>query len=70
MDCEFIYAFVPRTTVSSIVDKQAKKKALEIIKDSKLQMEYEDQAIDQKENEEQFKELCEKLKTSKKLWDK
>jgi len=70
MDCDFIYAFVPRVSVKEIVETQARKRALEIIKDSKLQMEYEDQAVDEKESDEQFKELCEKLKTSKKLWDK
>ncbi len=69
LDCELIYAIVPRDSLESTMSEQAEKKALKIIKDSKLHMDYEDQAISQKESQKQFEELCEKLKTSKKLWE-
>ncbi len=68
MGCELIYAIVPRTSVSDLVDEQARKKALKIISESQLQMEYEDQAVNSKETEKQFEELCETIKNSKKLW--
>ena len=51
------------------MNEQAQKKALKIIKDSKLHMDYEDQSVSSNESQKQFEELCEKLKASKKLWE-
>ncbi|MGH1467378.1 MAG: mobile mystery protein A [Bdellovibrionales bacterium] len=68
MGCEFVYAIVPKTSIEDLVHEQARKKALKIISDSQLQMEYEDQAVSKEETDKQFEELCEKIKNSKQLW--
>jgi len=36
LDCELIYAIVPRDTLESTINEQAERRAFEIIKDSKL----------------------------------
>lgn len=69
MDCEFVYAFIPRQSIETMIDVQANKKAKALIKESNLQMEFEDQAVHPAENRAQMKEMAEKIKYSKSLWD-
>ncbi len=69
MECDFVYAFVPQRPIEEMVDAQARKRAKSVIQQANLQMEYEDQTVSGKETEAQYKELVEKLKNSKTLWD-
>lgn len=69
LECEFVYAFVPKEPIEDMIERQAKKRAKTVIKQANLQMEYEDQAVSAKETNAQFEELVEKLKGSKTLWD-
>jgi len=69
MECDLIYAFVPRRPLQEIVDDQAYKRAKQIVKSSHLHMEYEDQAVSKADLKEQVDELIETLKKSKKLWN-
>ena len=69
MDCDFVYAFIPRKPLSRIINDQAERKARKLVMSSHLHMEYEDQAVSKKELEGQVRELVETLKDSKNLWE-
>ncbi len=69
MNCELVYAFVPRESVDKICTDQARRKARKIIDDTNLHMELEDQGVSKEEVKTQFDELVQKIKESKKLWD-
>ena len=69
MECDLVYAFVPRKPLSEMIDHQAKKRAKKLVVSSHLQMEYEDQALSKKELEDQINELAGTLKNSKNLWE-
>ena len=45
MDCDFVYYFKPRTSFQKFVEKQARKKAGEIVKAVNLNMALEDQKV-------------------------
>jgi predicted DNA-binding mobile mystery protein A len=69
MECQLIYGFVPKSgTLNSIIEKQAKKKAHEIIKKVHHTMALENQAVDTFDEDEQ--ELIEDLmeKPCRRLW--
>ena len=69
MNCQLIYALVPNENLEAMRDRQALKKAQQLLEESNLQMEYEDQAVNQKKLKEQLLELKEQLKSSRTLWD-
>ena len=69
MECDLVYAFVPRKPLVEMIDHQARKRARKLVMSSHLHMEYEDQALSQKELESQIGELVEALKNSKNLWE-
>lgn len=69
MDCELVYAFIPKQKIEKTIEQQAAKKSKEILKESQLQMEYEDQKVTAKESRAQQEEMTEKIKFSKILWD-
>jgi len=69
LNCELVYAFVPRSGLDEMRENQARAKARSILKRARLQMEMEDQAVSRDEEEKLFEELVQKIKASKKLWE-
>ena len=69
LDCELVYGFVPNKKLSLIRKERARKKALQILAESNLQMEYEDQAVKKPALKRQLKELEEQMLQSSKLWE-
>lgn len=69
MGCELVYAFVPLQGLEKIREDQALRKAKEFLKESHLQMEYEDQAVSEGQLQRQLEDLVKRIKTSKRLWD-
>lgn len=69
MECELIYGFVPNKKLGDIRKEQALKKAKQILAESNLHMEYEDQAVKKPILKKQLKELQEQLLYSSKIWD-
>lgn len=69
LDCEFVYAFVPRQGLEETLDQQARKKATSILRRSNLQMELEDQAVSDESLQHQLEDLVAEIRNSKKLWD-
>ncbi|MBL6989871.1 MAG: helix-turn-helix domain-containing protein [Bacteriovoracaceae bacterium] len=70
LECDFVYALVPKKKINTIIDNQAKKKAVKLLKKSNVMMELEDQGIESKrELNKQLKELVNKIKNDKSLWD-
>lgn len=48
MDCEFVYAFVPKKEIRELVEDRAVKKARMILLNADMHMELEDQKVKQK----------------------
>ncbi len=69
MDSYFIYAIIPRKKLESLIDDQATQKAYTILKETRLHMQIEDQDISDKAFERRLRELKDKLKHSKALWE-
>jgi predicted DNA-binding mobile mystery protein A len=71
LDCDLVYALVPRTSLSDTLKKQAIKKAKKMVSQVSHSMKLEDQGIDEKETEIQLKETVESLLfgSLKHLWD-
>lgn len=69
LNCELVYAIVPRSNLSEALKAQALKKAYDVLKISHREMEMEDQAINQEELKIQAEILAEELLKSNKLWD-
>jgi predicted DNA-binding mobile mystery protein A len=67
LNCELIYAFVPKTDIQSILQKQAIEKAKTILANADLHMTLEDQRADQ-DLDERIKRLARKLLESGDLW--
>jgi predicted DNA-binding mobile mystery protein A len=68
LNCEVIYALVPREPLNEMIKRQAYTKAKNIVAESTLNMELEDQAVNQVETKQQIKELADKIRESKNLW--
>ncbi len=75
MDCELIYAIVPKkyfhkNPLENIIQMKAKKIAKKMVRGVSHSMSLENQSIDKKQEEEQIKELTQKLLegSHKKLW--
>lgn len=71
LNCDFIYALVPKKPLREIVDDQAQKIATLQIKRVSNNMLLENQTLSTNQNKSQIKELREILltKSPKKLWD-
>ncbi len=72
LDCDFVYAFVPRTSLEDTIEKEARRKVLKSMENADVHMALEDQSLvfkNKKEKEERINELVEEKKYSKYLWD-
>lgn len=71
MDCDFVYAFVPRKKLDELVFDQAKKKVERAMKHTELHMSLENQKvkISKESQEERLKDLIDEKIYSKYLWD-
>lgn len=67
MDCEFIYAFVPKDDIQSILKKRALEKAKKILTQADTHMTLEDQQVRQ-DMKERVERLAEKLITDGDVW--
>lgn len=69
LECEFVYAFIPNKDLDEIINDQARKKAIEVLKEASLHMEIEDQEVGDDMKSAQLEELIERFKNSRSLWD-
>jgi len=71
MDCEFVYAIIPRNSLEYIINTQAHKKALQYLQKTNHTMYLEDQSV----NDESYQRIWDSLshqiitKSSRTLWD-
>ena len=68
MNCEFVYYFKPRTTFQNLVDEQAQKKAVEVLKTVNENMALENQEIAEDEAAKDFASDLINTKI-KQIWD-
>ena len=68
MNCEFVYYFKPRTTFQNLVDEQAQKKAVEVLKTVNVNMSLENQEIAEDEAVKDFASDLINTKI-KQIWD-
>ena len=71
LDCEFVYAIVPRTSLESMVENRASTLAKNRTKAARHTMALEDQRLDEDDEREQVKELTRKLseQSGSALWE-
>lgn len=69
MECDLVYAFVPKKKIEEIVHDEAVKKTLALMKDAETHMSLEDQQVTI-DKDERLKDLVEERMYSKYLWDK
>ena len=71
LDCQFVYAFIPKIPIEKMLDAQAEKKARAIIEQVDHSMALENQAVSREELETQIKILKENLKRGNlnKIWE-
>ncbi len=71
LECDFVYAFIPRRPLEKMIDEQAEKKARGLIEKVAHSMSLEDQSLDKKEIEIQIKSLKDEMKRGNlsKIWD-
>lgn len=71
LNCDLVYALVPRTSLADTVKQQAIKKAKIYMAHVSQSMSLENQSVDKKETEVQLKETVEALLSGslKHLWD-
>lgn len=71
MNCDFVYAIVPKTSLNNILETQAKKIALNRINNVVHSMSLEDQTTSKEQQQEQLKEIVKDLLEGppKKLWE-
>lgn len=67
MDCEFVYAFVPKTDVDELMKKAALEKAVNILTSADQHMELENQRVKQS-FQERVERLAEKLLKNGDVW--
>ena len=68
LDCELVYAFVPKTSIEETILIQAQKKVLASMDKAETHMEFEDQKV-LRSKDERLKELVEEKMYSKYLWE-
>ena len=71
LNCDFVYAIVPREKFDDIIYKQAQKKAMKILGKVNKNMGLENQLANKDVLEDILKDIVKDLlyKNSKKLWD-
>lgn len=68
MNCELVYAMVPRTSLDKIVNARAREKARQLLSTVDHHSRLEDQAVSPQEIEEQIDELATGLIDKRGLW--
>ena len=68
LNCDFIYAFVPRENIDKILYNQAKKKTISILNKVNRNMELENQSV---QTEELLEDIIKELLNDKisRIWD-
>ena len=71
MDCVFVYAIVPRTSLDGTLQKQAKYKAKQHLQNISHSMSLEEQTLENKANQSMLDQLAEQIikKSKHQLWD-
>jgi predicted DNA-binding mobile mystery protein A len=69
MECDLVYAFVPRKSIEEILHEQSLKKTKQLMKETENHMALEDQRVTISEKE-RLNDLVEERMYSKYLWDK
>jgi predicted DNA-binding mobile mystery protein A len=71
LNCDLVYALVPRNSLQETIEQQATKKAKSHLKPVAYSMALEEQAVTGKESQEQLNELIEMLLSGsmRHLWD-
>lgn len=69
MECDFIYAFVPRKKLEDIIYDQAIKQTINLMQETEMHMDLENQRV-LLNKDERLKDLAEERIYSKYLWDK
>jgi len=71
MDCVFVYAVIPRTSIEETLQQQALKKARTHLQDVSHSMSLEDQSLDGGANKKMLETLAERLinQSPRTLWD-
>lgn len=71
MDCVFVYAIVPRTSLDDTLQKQAKYKAKQHLQNISHSMSLEEQTLENKANQSMLDQLAEQIikKSKHQLWD-
>ena len=69
MDCEFVYAIVPRNSLNQIVREQAEKVAQNRMKRVNVTMSLEDQSISRQQQRLMTEKLVNDLEDSNRIWD-
>jgi len=71
LDCELVYALVPRNPLETMVEERANRIAKRRLKQAAHSMALEDQSVAEEDKEEQAKELARQLaqKSGSALWE-
>lgn len=71
LDCEFVYALVPRNPLETMVEERATRIAKRRLKQAAHSMALEDQSVNEEDKKEQIKELARQLtrKSGSALWE-
>ncbi len=71
MDCVFVYALIPASSLDETLQKQAIKKAKQHLQHVNHTMELEDQSLDDQANQQMVKALAQQLidESKRTLWD-
>ena len=71
LDCELVYALVPRNPLEVMVEERATRIAKQRLKQAAHSMALEDQSVSEEDGEEQIKELARQLtqKSGSALWE-
>lgn len=71
LDCDLVYALVPRHPLETMVEKRASRLAKSRVKATRHSMALEDQSVDEADEQEQIKQLAKQLveKSGSALWE-
>jgi len=70
LDCELVYALVPRKPLQEMVAERATVQAMNSVKETRHTMALEDQSVNEEDEREQVKKLAKQIaeKAGSKLW--
>lgn len=71
LECELVYALVPRDSLATTLDRQAQRVATAVVRRTSHSMALEEQAVPASEVAAQVRELAQRLRAdwSRRLWD-